>query len=70
MRLAGIFCTVLGAVLAAYTLFRLGAALWAAMDGDGTQLGPTVCPALGGLGLGIALLLGGSVLLWRATPRT
>ncbi len=66
MRLAGIFCTVLGVALAAFTLSRLVAALWRSTAGESDALGAVVCPALAGLGLGIALLLGGSLLLWKA----
>lgn len=65
MRLAGIFCTVLGVALAAFTLSRLVATLFRS-GGDGDALGAVICPALAGLGLGIALLLGGSLLLWKA----
>ena len=68
MRLAGIFCTVLGVVLAAFTLGRLVSFAFR-VAGEGATDAPaqaTVCPALAGLGLGMLLLLGGTLMLWKA----
>jgi len=68
MRLAGLFCTVLGLVLATFTLGRL-VSLPFRSAGEGATDAPVeamLCPALAGLGLGTLLLLGGTLMLWKA----
>jgi len=72
MRLGGIFCTVLGVVLVAFTLGRLVSFAFA-LASDAAPDAPasaTVCPALAGLGLGMLLLLGGTLMLWKAKRAT
>lgn len=68
MRLGGIFFAVLGTVLVTFTLGRLiSFAFSLASDAPpDTPASATVCPALAGLGLGMLLLLGGTLMLWKA----